>query len=276
MALCFWGGLSAWGASKELRVLRDTELKQQPTEQADVLGVLPQDSMVGTAGHRENGYLHINVETENDEHLEGWVLETNVVEVAPPAHPTHPKGKQRRKIHIPQDEAALLKRDPSFLYGVLAGANYSIAQADNSGINYSGIGFSGGAFAGIFVSNNFPVHFEVTYSNMNLVGEDGQALGFGFLELGIIPHYILPMLPLEIFGGLQYAFGLSVGNLPRNVTLESPSDLSNFGLQIGAGYRIPLAYYIDMTARFRYSTLFQRSPFAFHILGLLLSLEFGG
>jgi len=299
---CIVGGLypqtalSKSGPKGMLRVNTQVDLRSDPSDSSDSLGRIPAGTYVKSLSKQEEGFRRVSVELESGETLEGWIKEEAVTR-----RPNRLPAKEKRsssdlpdvddqdeppkKVVVPQDEALLLRRNPSFLYGVEGGLNYGIIRVANdlTGNNYLGFGFLGGGYIGIFLTPTFPVRLEVMFSQINgtngyspptVVATSNANYGFNFLDVAVIPTLIVQ--PFEFFAGLQYAFGLGLNYTPANVTIKSASDLSSLGVQGGFGYRFDIGYLTNLSIRLRYELAFQQTPFLMQAVGLLFALEFQG
>jgi hypothetical protein len=283
-------GSLAWaGDQPELRLKRQVELKRGPSKDAETLGVLPVNTIAGDQQGKTGEYKLISVELADGQLLDGWVPVDSVEPLRRrrPAEEDDAAPKKKDKIYVPPDEAILLRRNPTFTYGVQAGGNFSMIQTSISTGYSNGLGFMGGGYVGFFLDPNIPVRIEgnvlqangaLDYSAVAGAATTStattQSYGFNFFEIGIVPA--LRTGDFEFFAGLTYQFGLGLGFVPTGITLNSASDLSSLGIEAGAGYRLKLSNETYLGLRLRYQTNFQRSPFAFNNIGFVVALEFEG
>jgi hypothetical protein len=250
---------------------KSTSLYEEPDASSKNLGLLPKATILEWKEEIKNGFAKVKVELEDEEPIEGWIK----IDRVKPALPVEEIKKKKAKIFVPEDEGLLMRREASFLYGVQAGADYSIIQTSVGTDNYTGIGILGGGYVGAFLDKDFPIRFEFNFfQTTGTSSVDFINLGFNFFEVGIVPSYMLSNF--EIFGGLSYAFGLGMADIPTGITVTGPSAQSSPGAQIGVGYHIPTSSPLEVAFRLKYSTLFNRGNFAFNIISLLIGLEFHG
>jgi hypothetical protein len=213
--------------------------------------------------------------------------------------PDEPRLRPRSRIRIPKDEGLLLHRDTTFFYGLHANGSLAIMQ-DSGGNVYLGPGFSGGAHVGIFLADNIPIRVDVSYTFLSgslqgsgstsstgtgtsgTSGTGGSsgistgvtAISFGFLDAGLTGQYNIDNF--ELFGTVQYSYGLGVSNLPNTITIGTAADLSSLWIFGGAGYRIPLNDQTDLSIQARYGVSFLRSPVGFQTISLGVGIDFKG
>jgi hypothetical protein len=267
-------------------VVRDTELFDAAKKGARSFGLLPRGTLLRVTGEAEGPYSPIEVELESG-NMEGWVLterlnlaeqdrelekerlakEKQGLNAAAPA-----KKKGRR---VPQDEALLLRRQPSFIYGLNGGGTYSfIGAIDNT--SYSGLGFTLGAHFGVFLNPRLPLRAEFVYGSFSGASATNTSASFGFLEGAASLGY--EFKAFEIFGRVHYAFASSVSNLPGtlNTTFTSVSDLGGFWAGAGVGYRLSQSDFASVLLRLGYSFSLSQSPFSFHTFRLSLYFDLQG
>lgn len=226
--------------------------------------------------------MFVEVELEQGDTLEGWItqdsLDRQVEEVDSLTNPEKKRPKIRSgKIHVPEDESLLLRRESTFFYGLSAGGNYSFLQTQFSNAFYSGVGFTAGGHIGTFLTKEFPFRFETSFTKLtgsSATDTTGLTLDFNFLDLAVLPSFVL-LNTVEIFGGLQYSLNLGVGDTPQNIAVTS-GDLSTFGFQCGAGYRFNIAYQTELAVRAKYYISFIKYPFSYQSISLLVALDIQG
>ncbi len=174
-----------------VRINTVTDLRSEPAAESDSLGRIPAGTLVQLQPQKEEGYRRVTMELETGETLDGWVKESalaprvskvkskkrgladagesdsaNEAESEPTdnddaadsnAPNLHPKKEQEKpeKVVVPQDEALLLRRAPTFLYGLEGGMNYGIVRQSSllEGTNYTGLGFIGGGICGALLNS---------------------------------------------------------------------------------------------------------------------------
>ena len=270
-----------------VQIKRETRLRRDPTEDSPSLGRLPPGTILTMKGSRRGKYLRVEVELEGGDALEGWIESESLDRPARELESVTDNEKRKPRIKsgrisVPEDEGLLLRREPTFSYGLFGGANYSFLQTQYSNDFYSGIGFGGGGHIGYFVLPDLIARLEVGFNRLNgtsATDTTGLSLSFNFLDIAIVPSYTISNF--EIFGGLQYSFGLGVGDIPAQMKAAgtmvfSTSDVNNFGLQAGAGYRFNVGFQTDLAVRAKYSLSFLKYPFSFQAISLSLALDIRG
>ena len=276
------------------KVVEDVELKEEPDEDAPGYGWLRKGTIVTFGGEQRNGFLSVIVEQE-DEDLRGWIIASSMdeetrtggYETNRPEKKEKEKGprkfiESKRRIRVPKDEGILMRGDRNFFYGLHGGGNYNIIQVVDDPNMYLGWGFSAGANIGFYFSRNVPFRFEVAYTLVQGIEQngDGTLLQFGFLDVGAMMQYVITSF--ELFGGLQYSFGMSIGGDHQGVpvlnpdNLPSPFDLSSIYGVGGIGYRMKVGEMTNLILRVRYAISFLLTPIAVQQIGLYLYLEIGG
>ncbi len=280
-----------------LRVNTQIDLRSEASDSSDSLGRIPAGTFVKPYSQREEGFRKVSVELEGGETLDGWIREEALqIRTSQGARGSrtpadlpdleHPDRVEKHdRVVVPQDEAILLHRNPTFLYGLEGGMNYGIVKVanDTSGTSYAGLGFVGGGYIGLFLTPTLPIRLEVMLSQINgtsnyaVAGSTtgtGVNYGFNFLDVAVIPTLLVH--PFEFFAGLQYAFGLGLSYAPPGVNINGAGDLSSLGVQGGVGYRFNIGYNTDLSLRLRYELSFQQTPFVLQAIGLLIAIEFQG
>ncbi len=180
---------------------------------------------------------------------------------------------------IPKDEGILLRREPTFTYGLLAGGGVTLLSTAPSVASdyFIGFAFTAGGHIGYHISRNITVRFEGAYTGVNGSNPSvPQALNFGFIEGDLSLSYYVD--DIELYAGLQYAYGVSIGSdIPTRLALPGgAADVSTIAIQAGAGYRIPLGDVSNLVLRARYSFGFLREPVGFQNILAIAFLEFRG
>lgn len=244
------------------------------------MGKLPNGTVFTFLGDRENGLAKIRVELEKNEEIEGWISEKLLKAKATEKEPTKAEVEPPKKVNqptkrgaVPKDEAALLRREPSFQYGIYGGPNFNILSHSGGEGTYNGMGFTGGAFLGFFIDKEVTLRVEGGYSLHNGTGGDG-ILSFGLIDLGVAGEYKIDRFSL--FLGLRYDMGIGIGNIPRTVPLETAAELSSLWTDLGAGFRFPINDFTAFVARAKYGFSFVRIPVAFQAFSVLGYLEIQG
>lgn len=283
-ALAFALGLSPlYGETTEGDVgelSSETLLYQKATDESEVLGKVPGGSVFTFLGEKENGFAKIRIELEDEEDIEGWIDSRLLKKPKTPKPvatetPRDKKGppKNLRRGAVPKDEALLLRRDPSFKYGVYAGPIFSIMSHQYGDGTYSGMGFTGGGFLGLYLDKEILIRGEVGYAAPTGAGEDGT-LSFGLLDIGVTAEITLDRLVL--FGSLRYDMGIGIGDIPRTVALTAASDLNSVWADFGGGFKFPVNEVTALVIKGRYGFSFLRAPVAFQTFGAILYLEIIG
>lgn len=260
-------------------------MRRRPNDQASSIGKLPVGSIVLVVGKSRGDFQLIEVELEDGTVLEGWMNE-NALQPNDPGLPPAPEPELRPedfrgKVVVPKDEGLLLRRKQTFFYGAHAGGNYGIIKPPEPNLlTYTGLGFLGGAFIGIYAADNFPLRFEINYSQ--IAGgnpDDPAALVFGFMEIAGVGAYRLG--DLEVFVGGSLNLGLSINELPTVGYLPSepvsvPGDLTSPALQVGAAYHFKAGNNLDLSVRLRYTIHFKTQVFLMQAIGLSLAAQLEG
>lgn len=262
-----------------LELSQETILLNSPKKSASPIGKLPKGTILTFQGEKENGFAFVRVELVDGE-AEGWVAEKaiqvpksseKIQEAAPNAKIVR-KGPPKRS-QVPKDEAALIRRELSFLYGVYLGTNFSVINTQFTEGLYTGMGVAAGGHVGFFVDKDLTLRGEFGYSLVNGAG-DGGSVGFGLFDIGAHLDYNLDRFILS--GGLQYSMGVGVGNLPRTITINGAGDASSLWVVLGGGVRFPASEFVSFVLRGRYAISLVRAPIGFQSLSILGYLEVRG
>jgi hypothetical protein len=275
------------GIAAELK--QDAELYREPSLTAPSAGKLPKGTILTLAGERKGDFVSVQVELVDGE-ASGWVKasaladstadsdeETPDRDALAPKAGTKTKTKlepPKKKPFLPKDESLLLRRDPSFLYGIFGGPSFHIVDSQFTNLVYMGVGFHAGGYAGIFLDRSATLKFQVHYTAPGGTAEDGSTVSMRLLDIALLGEIFWKQV--RLFGGFSYALGLGFGELPLAWALNSSKDLSSPGLVLGLGYALPVSDILNLIPRFYYSFSFVRSPVGFQHMGLSLALEFQG
>lgn len=254
-------------------------------------------------GDAESGFTPIEVELV-DETLEAWidsralnpirqqvpssreeVNEPPEQKVLKPKHtgdaPQRRKKPKKRSVVVPEDEGLLFERRQSFYYGIFAGTNLGILQVQTDVSVYTGMGLHLGGFGGIYITRDIPLRIELGYTKLGgsatATTTGGGDVGFGLFDIAANVGYRIERF--EVYGGLQYSAGISVGQFPTILNAQIPngaSDASTLFFLAGGGVRFDLGEVNNLMLGLRYGYGFQGNPIALQSLSLLVHLEFAG
>ncbi len=267
------------------RVIRDTELLENPEENSIGYGILPEGTIVQYIGENIREFTKVRVELLDGE-IEGW-LPVNVLEESSEEQKTRKKLKTKKvvtiskpssRLKIPKDEGLAMRREKGLVYGFGAGAHFDIARTNVDENFYFGLGYKALGIIGYPFSRYFLGRLEVGYSLINASSsEQPKPLQFGFVDFGFLVDYSL-MERLSVFGGIEYSVGASIGDIPENIaqSLNTSSDLSSLYFACGLGYKIPLDNYISFSLRAKGTVAFLLDPIHISTIGIEAALEFGG
>ena len=276
--------------------VRASDLRKGPDESSAVLGRIPKGTVVKYSGKAKGEFLEVEVELTQGS-VEGWIPifavpsrvrdEAGVSDDDGPSasgeprrsEPDEPTDSYRplRRVKIPNDEGILMRREPSFFYGVQAGGGVSILSAPAVSANFfMGPSIFAGAHAGYFLSRVVPVRFEVNYNLMN--GSDPlgaiKSISIGFLQVsGAISYYLEQF---ELFGGVGYGLGISVNDIDPKIKINSAMDFSGLFFNAGMGYLVPLSDISNLAIRVRYDFGFNQVFVGAQSVSGMLYLEFRG
>ena len=248
-------------------LIKEAKLLSSPGVGSVPLGVLPEGSIVEVVGPRESGYLEIRVELEDGQYVRGWVEEqlvggvpTERIARPDPTRPgPGPKPKGKSKILIPMDEAVLLRRDPTFFYGIYGGGNYSFLQSPS--VDYQDFGGQLGLEGGFFLYPFFPLRFELGYDFVQGASPNGTFVTAGLVDAGLIGAYRFD--PFEVSLGLRYLYGASVSAVPTDIQLPGGApDLSSAYLTAGVGGHLRLSTVSSIGLRLGYYYSMVQKPLA--------------
>jgi len=282
--------LPAGGAA---RVLRTTRLRGAASGMSKSFGKIPRDTIVLIKGEEKDGFVPVQVELEDDETIEGWVavdaLTTRSKEVTKEEIETgegrqlaeDEKNEKKLRIRIPRDEGILFGRTPSFYYGLQVGPHFDVLDPE-IGDRASGIGLSAGALVGVFLSPEFPVRAEFGYTMLNGSGEQVSSVGtvstskttLGFLNAALIGAFRFDRFEIHVGG--EYAYGVSLSDLPGSQQAKSADELSSGYILGGLGYFAPIGEVTSLSLQFRYSYSLTHGPLRFHQFSLLLGVNLNG
>jgi hypothetical protein len=278
------------------QLLRESELLKSPSPTGKSIGRLPRGTVLKVTGALKGKFVQVDVELQ-DGWETGWVRATDLRKVSKkilgessgrpsPRSDTTDDGSEdegdpdyNAKYSIPKDEGILLRREPSFLYGIQLTGGASILT-DEAGANYLGPAFGGGAHFGIFLARNMPLRLEAGYlltsgtSPEGAVIAAGTPVSVGFFDLGLMVGYDIGAW--EVFGGFTYSMGVSVNDIPKEIQIAAPADFSSAWFVAGGGYRIGVSDVIAIVLRGRYGISFLRGPLGFQTIQAGAYLELRG
>ncbi len=278
------------------RLLRSTALRSEASAISKSVGRLPSSTLVLVKGEEKNGFLPVQIELEDDETVQGWVavdalttgregVDRENIEDARRLAFDEPSGRKLR-IRIPKDESVLFGRKPSFYYGLQVGPHYNFMQASD-GSAASGFGLEAGGLVGIFVTPEIPVRMELGYAMLSGARDDASAAGtttstttttkntsLGFVNTSLVGAYRFDRL--EIHLGAQYAYGISVSDIPGPTQATTASEISAYNVIIGGGYYAPIGDVTGLSIQLRYTGSITHGPLSLHQFGLLLGLNLNG
>jgi hypothetical protein len=277
------------GTAAQLK--REVSLRKEPSESSPSLGRLPKGTILTLQGQEKDGFIAVDVELEEGS-IEGWLPKDAVSKVggedeasvakkkkveddddeseeeAPP-----PIVKPKRKVKIPKDEGLLLRRDPVFFYGIQAGLGESFLH-DNQGNLFTGLALNAGGQVGFYIDRGFTARIEVSYEQLNGSADPNINVQYAFIDMAAIGGYWLD--DFELFAGFQYAYGISLTDIPGGGKVDGASDLSNLGVVGGAGYRFHIGELTDLVVRAKYFYSFLSAPLNFQAGTLSVALIFRG
>jgi len=276
---------------------RPADLRKDADENAPLLGRVPKGSVVRYQGKAKNGFVEVEVELVQGS-VSGWLP----VMAAPKRFQDTTSGgdgddedkqdklrrsdeteeneavyRPSRRVKVPSDEGILLRREPTFFYGVQAGGGASILDAGVVSADYfMGPAILAGGHVGYFLSRAIPVRFEINY-NLQSGSEPTQKIApisIGLVHVGASISYLLEQF--EVFGGLSYGFGVSVSDIDPKIKIAGPQDFSSIFFNVGAGYIFNLSDITNLAFRLRYDVSFNRAPVGFQSIVGMIYLEFRG
>ncbi len=190
---------------------------------------------------------------------------------------SEPQLRSNRRVKVPTDEGILLRREPTFFYGVQAGGGLAILDAGVVSANFfQGPAVYAGGHVGYFLSRAIPVRLEIQYNLMSGTEPTGKIapINVGFLQTGLAISYLVDQF--EIYGGISYGFGISVSNIDPKIKINSPMDFSSLYFGGGLGFSIPLSEISNLILRARYDISASSTPVGFQSISGLIYLEFRG
>lgn len=212
---------------------------------------------------------------------EGWVPEKFIQIPEPDEAPkdgAEKKGPPKKKEPlkrgaVPKDEALLLKRDPTFLYGVFLGGNFNVIHTQFTNGPFTGVGFTGGGHAGLFLGKDLTIRGEVGYTLTSGVSDEGNA-SFGLVDVGVHLDYSIDRFVVS--GGVQYSAGIGIGDISKIIKIGTAADVSSLWGVFGGGIRFPISEVLAFVVRGRYGISFTRAPIGFQTMGVLGFVEIRG
>lgn len=287
-------------AGTAAQIIRAVDLRKRSEDDSASLGRLPKGTIVSLTGEIKNGYVAVEVELEEGS-ISGWVPRTALNRQARENLPEDPRSmkededeeikrpkrsdesddeepvviRPRSRIKVPKDEGLLMRRDPSFFYGVHVGGGAAILNASAvTGDMFVGPAIVAGGQVGYHISRNIPVRLELSYLSVSGSEPQGQSMSFGFADIGGYVSYFID--DFEVFAGASYAYGISVGDLPKQILNNTAPDFSSLFFAGGVGYKINLGEVTDLVLRVRYNVSFMRDPLATQTIQAIGYLEFRG
>jgi hypothetical protein len=244
-------------------------------------------TIVKIRGERENGFVSVEVEIGGKER-EGWVLrkalDLDAQDAAalseganknPPEKEKVSKTRSHEELSVPHDEGLLMRREPTFIYGLLAGGNMTLIT-DTPGNLYSGLGFEAGGLFGFFLGKHFQLRTELAFSALGGSRSTGPYIMFGFIDGRVVTGFNIGRF--EIFALAQYSLGVSVSDLPTALATSfgSTLELSSLWFGGGAAFRIPANDVMDIVIRASYRLNVMPLPVSFDVFSGLVYFEFKG
>ncbi len=275
---------------------RPADLRKEAEENAPLLGRVPKGTVVRYQGKSKNGFVQVEVELVQGS-VAGWLPvmaapkrfqeeSTAVVDAedsqdklrrSDDTEESEVTSRPSRRVKVPSDEGILLRREPTFFYGVQAGGGAALLDAGVVSADYFvGPSLFGGGHVGYFLSRAIPVRFELNY-NLEAGSEPTRKIApisVGFVHAGVSISYLLEQF--EMFGGLSYGIGISVSDIDPKIKVAGPQDFSSVFFNAGAGYIFNLNDITNLALRLRYDFSFNRAPVGFQSIAGLIYLEFRG
>ncbi len=257
-----------------------------PQEDAEIVGKLPKGTILTVLGETEGTWTKVEVELVGGVE-QGWVDEKSIKGFEQQAaedakKETSKKTKKgKRKKRLPDDELAVIKRDPTFAYGIYGGGNYGILSSTYSEPLYQGIGGQGGGFVYWFLDRDMSIGTEVGITQLSgsqgtLDPTDTSSSGKGTARLFDIAGVFEYMYQnFRFFGALQYSVGIGIADFPLDAP-PSASDFSGFWIKAGLGYAIPLGDLLNLVGKGSYGYSFNREFVGFQNFTFSAYLEFRG
>ena len=273
------------GNAAELSV--ETNLLRGPQEDAEVVGRLPKGTILTVLGDSEGAYIKVEVElVEGVER--GWIDGSSIKSSSQQeredekAEKKSSRAKKKKRKKLPDDELAVIHRDPTFAYGIYAGGNYGILVPSFDSEAYRGIGGQGGGFVQWYLSRESAVGLEVGVTQLSGTQstlDSGGLLKSGsarFLDVTALYEYLYQSF--RLFGGLQYSLGIGIADFPSASSGGPPaaSDLGGLWFKAGGGYAIPLSDVVNLVGKGSFGISFNREYIGFQTFAFSLHLEFRG
>lgn len=273
----------------------ETDLLPEPDDLSSSQGRLPEGTLLRLLGKRVSGFENVEVELV-DRIAEGWIrrkdLNLKAQEEQNEKWDKREKRPRRRdntdaaerkrredRIYVPKDEVLLIRRTPSFFYGLVG--EVPLAYISNSANDFfSGLNFRIGAHIGFFITQSMPLRFEVAYARMAGSADAASPAGAGAtMEVGFVDLRTQLEVQFGSFlalGLVQYSFGAGVGSAPATPTFGSAGSLSSFWLGAGGGYRIGFSDGNSIVLQATYSMSLLRDPVGFQAIGFRILWEVRG
>lgn len=263
---------------------KETPLYEGPSKASRSFGILPLGTLLTLSGEIDGNFLEVEVQLE-DGLNRGWILEESLhrpsdqpaaaAAAAAPATAKPEHSNRRRRMVVPRDEGLLIRREPSFYYGLYALGNLCFIDAAQMPSKHSGLGFSGGASIGYFVQKNLSIGLDGGYSVINGNDLDSTVINVGLIDLGLSLAYHFD--DFEVFGGLQYSIGAGIIDLPTQLNaIRSASEFSSLWFLTGVGYRVQTGQMTSLAFRARYGGSLSRDLIGFQTISLGAYFEIRG
>lgn len=273
-----------------VRVIREAPIYRGPSLTSRKHGFLPGGTLVTLKGERKDELIAVTVELE-DRTIDGWMkangIDMSEDESAAVSDGLGPEGQKKthpkavlhaKRLSVPEDEGLLIRREPTFIYGLRGGTVFSIIE-DPAANRYIGFGFTGGGEIGTFLTAEMPLLLSVAYTAINTypttgTTPTGSPVGIGYLDVGATVQYWIGSFELAATGTYSWAMGVTA--MPTTIQFGSVQELSTIWISGGGGYRIPLSGFTTAIVRLDYSMALINSPITIQKIGLQLALDFSG
>ncbi len=263
-----------------------------------MIGRVPKGTVVKYSGKAKGEFLEVEVELTQGS-VQGWIPlfavprrvreDAGVSDSQSSGPDTRPEIRRTeedqleesyrpiRRVKIPSDEGILIRREPSFFYGIQAGGGVALMSAPAVSSNFfMGPAIYTGAHVGYFLSRVVPIRFEVNYALMSGTEPTGKInpISIGFIQTGVSISYYLDQF--ELYGGASFGLGVSVNDIDPKIKIATPMDFSGAFFHAGIGYLFPLGDISNLAIRIRYDYGGNQSFVAPQAVSGLIYLEFRG
>ncbi|MBM4303746.1 MAG: SH3 domain-containing protein [Deltaproteobacteria bacterium] len=261
-----------------------TVLLRGAQKDAEVIGRLPKGTVLTILGESEGGWVKVEVELV-DGVEQGWIDESAIKGAEQQelddnrSQAKKKKKKNKKRSRLPEDELAVIKRDPSFTYGVYAGGNFGILSPAYDEVTLQGMGGQGGAFIYWYLSRESSLGVELGVTQLS--GSESQPIDSLSVKSGVARLFDVSAVfeylyqNFRFFGVLQYSKGIGISDFPLD-QVESASDFSGLWFKAGAGYSIPLSDVVSLVGKGTYGYSFNRAYVGFQGFFFSAYLEFRG